>query len=137
MQVLENFKHAESFAQMELADKLIATGYVIVLGMGITFIALMLIWFLTVLMSKFIQRVESKQAITEVKPAVVATPAAVTTAIVNDEDESELIAVITAAIAASMNTSMHNIVVTNIRRVPDTTPTWGKLGRSDVMNARF
>lgn len=137
MQVLENFKHAESFAQMALVDKLIATGYVIVLGMGITFVALMLIWFLTVLMSKFIQRVESKQALTEVKPAVAPAPASVTTAVVKDEDEGELIAVITAAIAASMNTSMHNIVVTNIRRVPDTTPTWGKLGRSDVMNARF
>ena len=137
MQVLENLKHAESFAQMALVDKLIATGYVIVLGMGITFVALMLIWFLTVLMSKFIQRVESKQALTEVKPAVAPAPASVTTAVVKDEDEGELIAVITAAIAASMNTSMHNIVVTNIRRVPDTTPTWGKLGRSDVMNARF
>lgn len=137
MQVLESFKHADSFAQMSMVDKIIASGYVTLLGMGITFVALVLIWFLTVLMSKFIQSVESKQTITEVKPVAVSVPTAVTTAIVADEDEGELIAVITAAIAASMNTSMHNIVVTNIRRVPDTTPTWGKLGRSDVMNARF
>lgn len=137
MQVLESFKHADSFAQMSIVDKIIASGYVTLLGMGITFVALVLIWFLTVLMSKFIQSVESKQTITEVKPAAAPAPALAPTALVKDEDDDALIAVITAAIAASMNTSMHNIVVTNIRRVPDTTPTWGKLGRSDVMNARF
>jgi hypothetical protein len=34
MEVLEQFKHAESFAQMALGDKLIATMYVIILGHG-------------------------------------------------------------------------------------------------------
>jgi len=137
MQVLESFKHADSFAQMDMVDKLIASGYVTMLGMGITFVALILIWFLIALMSRFIRGIESKQAITEVKPANVPAPVVVSSVSSVEGDEGELVAVITAAIAASMNTSMHNIVVTNIRRIPDTTPTWGKLGRSDVMNARF
>jgi len=135
MQVLENFKHAETFVQMSMSDKLIATGYVIILGMGITFIALILIWWITVLMSKTIHKLEARSNITEVKPKeqvavnYVAAPA--------QNDEEALIAVITAAIAASMNTTMQSIRVTNIRRISDSTPTWGKSGRSDVMNARF
>lgn len=137
MHVLEAFKHEETFNQMIMSDKLLATGYVIILGMGITFIALVLIWWITVLMSKTIQKIEAKNAIVEVKPQM--TQPLVTSAqnVAQIEDEEELIAVISAAIAASLNTSMENFKVTNIRRLSDSTPTWGKIGRSDVMNARF
>ena len=63
MNVLERFKHADTFVEMELGEKLVATGYVIILGMAITFVALILIWFLTTLMSKTIQKVESKNTV--------------------------------------------------------------------------
>ena len=134
MQILENFKHAGTFAGMSLGDKVIATLYVILLGMGITFVALILIWALTALMSRIIKAVEGGT-----KPAVTEAPkpkAPVAVAVKEEEDEA-LIAVITAAIAASLNTSMHNIVVTNITRINDETPVWGRAGRSDVMNSRF
>lgn len=142
MNVLERFKHAESFAEMALGEKLLATGYVIILGMGITFVALVLIWFLTATMSKMIQKLESKNSVAKVKaqpvaPAVSKTPEPAVSSVVTQEDDGELIAVITAAIAASLNTSMHNIRVSNIRRISDSTPVWGKSGRSEVMNARF
>lgn len=142
MHVLERFTHADTFAQMELGEKLLATGYVIILGMGITFVALILIWALTALMSKMIQSIENKNSVAKVKsqPAqpvapVKSEPAAA--AIVDETDDGELIAVITAAIAASLNTSMHNIRVSNIKRINDATPVWGKSGRSEVMNTRF
>lgn len=137
MHVLENFKHAETFYQMSMSDKLIATGYVIILGVGITFIALMLIWWITVLMSKTIQKIEAKTHLTEVKSqSSVLQPAPIVESVTVD-DESELVAVITAAIASSLSTSVSSIRVTNIRRIVDATPTWGKSGRNDVMNARF
>ncbi len=140
MHVLESFKHADTFSQMPMGDKLLATGYVILLGMGITFIALILIWMITVLMSSIIRQMEKSQEIKKVpnvsKPTVVPMSEKPIEQVVN-EDEEELVAVISAAIAAALNTSMNNIRVTNIRRVPDNTPTWGKVGRNDVMNARF
>lgn len=140
MHVLENFKHADTFSQMPMGDKLLATGYVILLGMGITFIALVLIWLITVLMSRIIREMEKSQEIKKVpnvpKPTV-APNTEKPIALVETEDDEELIAVISAAIAATLNTSMNSIRVTNIRRVPDNTPTWGKVGRNDVMNARF
>ncbi len=140
MHVLDNFKHAETFYQMSMNDKLIATGYVIVLGVGITFIALLLIWWITVLMSKTIQKLEAKTNLTEVKSQSsqksVLHPAPIVETVTVD-DESELVAVITAAIASTLSTSVSSIRVTNIRRIVDATPTWGKSGRNDVMNARF
>lgn len=137
MQILENFKHAGTFAQMSLGDKMVATLYVILLGMGITFVALILIWALTALMSRIIRAVEggAKPAVTEATNSK--APVAPAQVAVSEEEDEALIAVITAAIAASLNTSMHNIVVTNITRVNDETPVWGRAGRSDVMNSRF
>lgn len=142
MNVLERFKHAETFVEMDLGERLLATGYVIILGMVITFTALVLIWFLTAVMSKTIQKLESKNSVVKVKagpaaPVATPAPAPVVNSVVVDEDDGELIAVITAAIAASLNTSLHNIRVSNIRRISDSTPVWGKSGRSEVMNARF
>lgn len=134
MQVLENFKHAGTFAQMSFGDKMTATLYVILLGMGITFVALVTIWGLTALMSKIIRAYEGSKEAAVAKVAPTA-PAQATQQVV--EDDTELVAVITAAVAASLNTSMHNIVVKNITRVGDQTPVWGQAGRSEVMNSRF
>ncbi|MDH8679659.1 OadG family protein [Fusibacter bizertensis] len=140
MHVLESFKHADTFSQMPMGDKMLATGYVILLGMGITVVALVLIWIVTVLMSFIIRKMEKSQEIRKVpnapKPAVASTVEAPALQ-VKQEDDEELIAVISAAIAATLNTSMQNIKVTNIRRISDNTPTWGKVGRNDVMNARL
>ncbi|MBM7561919.1 OadG family protein [Fusibacter tunisiensis] len=136
MEILELFKHADTFAQMDMGDKLVATLYVILLGMGITFVALVIIMALTSLMSKIIMYMENgkKPAIKEVKKETVKPEPAPE---VQESDDEALIAVITAAIAASMNTSMHNVVVSKITRVPDSTPAWGKAGRNDVMASRY
>lgn len=129
MSALENFKHAETFANMPLSEKLEATGYVILLGMGITFVALIAIWAITALMSKAIQKIEKKPAILKVSSNKVNANTAET-------DNLELIAVITAAVAAAMNTSVAHIHVSSIKRNSESTPTWGIAGRSELMNSR-
>ncbi len=52
----------------------------------------------------------------------------------HQKDEFELVAVITAAIAASLNTSTHNIVVRSIKRFPDNIPVWNKIARQEQLN---
>lgn len=52
-------------------------------------------------------------------------------------DSEELIAVITAAIAASLNRSTHSIVVQSIRRVPSVTPVWNQAGKHSQIASRF
>jgi sodium pump decarboxylase gamma subunit len=132
---------------MTIGERVAATLYVIILGMGITFTALVLIWGMTALLSRIVRSLEqkgqpavAKAAAQAVKagstaPAPMAVSADAGTSVATDQ--SELIAVISAAIAASMHTSMHNIVVTSIRRTGDSTPVWGQMGRSDVMNSRL
>lgn len=52
-------------------------------------------------------------------------------------DEGELIAVLTAAIAASLNTSSYNLNIKSYRRVGNALPSWSKAGLTDVINSRF
>lgn len=135
MGILEQLQNQETYELMSYGDKLLGTLIVIGLGMLITFVVLILILFLTKLMSFAIQHIE-KPKVSQPIESVQKQPVATTQSLQNEENDEELIAVITAAIAASLNTSMHNIVVSQIRRVPDTTPVWGKSGRSEVMTAR-
>jgi len=141
MNALDKFKHAETFANMPLNEKLVATGNVILLGMGITFLALVLIWALTVLMSKVIQSLEKSAETSKMKTSGASAkapeaPKAPAVVAVEETDDLELVAVITAAVAAAMNTSVNNIHVSSITRTNDTSPTWGRAGRSELMNTR-
>lgn len=136
--LLEKFANPEIMPTLTFGEKMLATFYTTVLGMLITFTALVLIWILTVLLSKFVQAFENKGKanIVEVKEeSKVLQQTQVV--VVEEEEDEELIAVISAAIAASLNTSIHNIVVSNIVRVNDATPSWGVAGRSEQMNSRF
>jgi len=53
------------------------------------------------------------------------------------EDPEELIAVISAAVAASLNRSTHDIVVRSIRRIPEHTPIWNRVGRQEQIASRL
>lgn len=136
MTILQRFADPEIFKTMTMGEKMTASLYTTVLGMLITFSALLIIWGLINIMSSVIRSIENKGKQADVVSAPVVKPVA-QVAPVAEEDDEELIAVITAAVAASMNTSIHNIVVSNIVRVQDSTPAWGKAGRSDLMNNRF
>lgn len=52
-------------------------------------------------------------------------------------DNQELIAVITAAIAASMGTSSNGITIRSLRRSRTNAPAWGKEGRNEQVYNRF
>lgn len=136
MSLLDKFANPETMQTLTFGEKMLATFYTTVLGMLITFSALVLIWALTIILSKIVRSIENKgkAEIIEVEEApktVEEIPVA------SEEDDEELVAVISAAVAASLNTSIHNIVVTNISRVDDKTPSWGIVGRSEQMNSRF
>ena len=139
MTLLQKLADPNLLEQMTTSEKLSASFEATVLGMGITFSALVIIWGLTVLLKNVVLRIEGEKD-SDVK--VVNTPKKKTQAVseVVEEDatdDEELIAVISAAIASSMETSVRNIVVKNIVRVNDDTPTWGKVARIDQVNSRL
>jgi len=140
MQILETFKNPETIHSLSMSDKLMASLVVTILGMGITFVALVLLWGCISLMSSVLVKSADKKAsnaVTDKKQAPVAAAASAPVSTVDETEDEELIAVIAAAVAASLNTSIHNIIVKNIVQVNDSTPSWGKAGRVEQMNTRF
>lgn len=129
-------------AEMSFGDKLAASLQVTVLGVFIVVIALVLLYFAINIMERLL-RDPKKSAGKASKDAPVSP--SVTEPVearkdqgdVKEEKDEELVAVITAAIAASMETSTHNIVVRNIVRSPDTTPAWGRAGRTEQINQMY
>ncbi len=135
LSLLERFANPDLLQSMTLGEKLLASTYVAVLGMAITFIALMILWGCIIIMGNALGVRKPKKEPVKVAPEPKAQPERVPKSVQADAGENEeLVAVITAAVAASLNTSTHNIVVTNIVRVSDTTPAWGQAGRLEQMN---
>lgn len=108
------------------------------LGMGVTFATLIVLSFLLDLLRVIFYKDPNKNKPVEVKKEIKddieEKKIAIDDGANGDEVNEELVAVITAAIASSMNTSTHNIIVKNISRVPDQTPTWGRMGRIEQMD---
>lgn len=52
-------------------------------------------------------------------------------------DEGELIAVLTAAVAASLNTSTYNLKIKSYRRTDNKMPAWNRAGVTETINNRF
>ena len=54
-----------------------------------------------------------------------------------NEDPDELIAVISAAVAASLNRSTHEIIVRSFRRIPTGSPAWNRAARYDLTASKL
>ncbi len=113
---------------ISLGEGLVVTA----LGMGVTFVALIVLSFMLDLLRILFYKEPKKAPVQAVEQ-----PVAEAEAEAEEDNMEELVAVITAAVAASLQTSTHNIIVQNIVRVGDTTPTWGRAGRVEQMNSRF
>ena len=123
MNLMESLK--TSVVSMTFGEKVLGGFQVALFGMGIVFSILVLIMFGIYLLEKLAG--DSKKApSTTISMEETKMPLDEAEVI---KDYGELVAVISAVIAASLSTSTHNIVVRNITRVQDPTPEWGKLGR--------
>ncbi len=95
--------------------------------MVVVFLSLLVISYLIDLMRVLLSKKNNKTA--EVK-IIEPTPQPVIKA---EEDDSELVAVITAAIAAMTGTDASGLVVRNIKRLPDSDTAWSKMGKIELM----
>lgn len=123
---------------MSVAEALSEGLQVTVVGLAIVFSVLVILMLVLMAMkalfykpNKTKQANVSPQVKNEAKPVNKAVQAE------DDMDESELIAVLTAAIAASLNTSTYNLNIKSYRRVGNSSPSWNKAGLTDVINSRF
>ena len=110
-------KSMDVSAKFSIGEILTKAGLNTLLGMGTVFGVLIFLAFLISLM-KYIPAILDGFTSKQEQPVVVEKPAVVETPIEEESDDLELIAVITAAIAAQEGTSTDGFVVRSIRRRP-------------------
>lgn len=111
-------------------------------GLGVTLLCMSIVFVILVLLSYVIrlQRVivekidglKTQNAVPQKTEKAVAPQVAAV-----QEESEELIAVISAAIAAVLGRPVSNIKVRSIRRLEPATPSWSAAGRQDQINTRF
>ena len=108
---------------------LLDSGVITIFSMVVVFISLLVISYLIDLMRVSVSKKDKKAVDTNTNQQA---PQPVVNAVV-EEDDTELVAVITAAIAAMTGTSTSGLVVRNIKRIPDLDTTWSRTGKVELM----
>ena len=131
-ELLSQFADPQVIHTLSVADKLIAGLVATILGMGITFTALIILQFVIVLMDKLIKQPQ--------KPCTEKPQTAKSTKPSSDPDSStngELIAVISSVIALQLKKPVNNIVIKNIEKINNPSPAWNRAGVIEQMNSRY
>lgn len=116
---------------ISIGDSLIITAF----SMVVVFILLIIISiFISVLKNI---GVEKKQEITKVAAPTINKVVEVKDPVINNQNDEELVAVISAAIAASMGVKIPEINIKSIRRIPQSIPTWGVAGRQEQVYSKL
>ncbi len=141
--LMERFANPELFKGLAFGEKMAAGGVTLLMGMGMTFLILCIIWACIALMGKLMRLGDNKKAAQPVVAAPAApAPAAETKAVpettaADGGFDPALVAVLMAAIAASEGgTPLDNLRVTRISRVSGMKPTWGQAGIRDALDSR-
>jgi glutaconyl-CoA/methylmalonyl-CoA decarboxylase subunit delta len=134
-ELLARFANPDIIQTLSITDKLWAGLITTILGMSITFTALIILQFIISLMDKILNKSKTKAInealigpITEKSPASKPEPF---------QDDNELVAVIASVIAMKMKTSVSNIIIKNIEKIEDCSPVWNRAGIIEQMNSRF
>ena len=125
---------------MDFMDILGSGSKVMILGLAAVFLALTII----VLVINILNKAVNKEAATEKKEKDINVEdnkldEKQSTVTIDNEvtDDSELIAIITAAVAASLNRSTHNIIVRRVERIRGNRSQWNKAGRYEHLSSKL
>lgn len=112
---------------------------IFVLGIGTVFTVLILLWAILKLMAVVFggKNTPSKPVQTPSAPAAAPAPAANVAQAVAVADDSELVAVLTAAVAACMNTSTYNLKIRNYRKLGSPASVWNSVSRRENIDSQI
>lgn len=130
VELLAKFADPEMIKSLSMMDRLMAGLITTILGMGITFVALVVLQFVIGLMAKLSTEKPVADPVIETQDDITAEP---TNTAASGKDE-ELVAAITTAIALQLGTSVSKIVVRNIEKIEESSSTWQKAGIAEHMN---
>ncbi|WP_432665477.1 OadG family protein [Wukongibacter baidiensis] len=108
LNILERFINPDLMQNMSIGERLLASSYVAALGMCTTFAVLIILWGLIVVMAKVLSTMQPKRQTVNISSE---------SALQDASEDKELIAVITAAVAASLNRPVGYSRIKNISRI--------------------
>jgi glutaconyl-CoA/methylmalonyl-CoA decarboxylase subunit delta len=133
-ELLAQFANPETLTTLSVTDKLLAGLVTTLLGVGITFSALIILQFTISWMDRLLNR----STIVTQEPTTAQPPMSVNAQQTADvQDDKELVAVITAVIALKLKTTADNIVIRNIVKIDDNSSLWNRAGIIEQMNSRL
>ena len=135
MGLMEKFADPELFEGLSFGDKMIGSTVTMLMGMGITFLVLLLLWGFVALMGRFMghgagetERPAASGAVANSSPS----PASA-----DSFDDETIAAVIAAAVAAYQGSgSSSNLVVRKITRLSSETSRWTNTARAECLESR-
>lgn len=131
-ELLVQLADPQAIKNLSFMNKMAGGLIVTFLGMGITFLALILLQGIIGLLARFTASTEPSL---ELRKAPI--PAKMQQETSNKRDDDELIAVLSAAVAMKMQKSAGDIAIHHIRRIEEPTPAWNTAGILDQMNMRL
>lgn len=135
MGLMERFADPALFEALSFGEKMTGSFITMLMGMGITFVVLCLLWAFVAIMGKFMG-IASKGDKASAKTEAAATPSVQQVAPVKNDDEV-IAAVIAAAIAAYQGSGgTGNLVVRKISRISGETTLWTNAAREDCIASR-
>ncbi len=121
---------------MTLSEALLQGLQTTVIGLVIVFSVLAILMVVLMLMKTiFYKEPQKKSENTVVQPVPQAKT--VSAPVKKEMDEEELIAVLTAAVAASLNTSTYHLQIKSYRRIDQKSPAWNKAGLRETFENRI
>ena len=137
MSLMEKFSDPALFDSLSMGDRLLGSLITMLMGMGITFCVLILLWAFVTIMGRFMSI--GKSAKSPEQPAAAATPsgAAAPVAASPEAGDEVTAAVIAAAIAAySGEGDRGNLIVRKIPRISGNSTNWSNAAIDDCIESR-
>jgi len=133
--LLTAFADPEKIKEFTTTQRLWAGLITTILGMGITFVVLVVLQFVIGLFEKLSG--SEKQPTLALKNPVPAVAAGRADEKPASQSDDELVPVIAASIAIMLGTSTSNILIRDIKQVEDTSSTWRRAGIAEQMQHRI
>jgi len=131
LDIIEMMKNPEILKTLSIGEKMLGSLIVMVLGIVTCFIVLLIIMFAIRIMGAAVGEKKKPQV-----PSVAPAPAASLVVAAPQEDEGELIAVITAAITAMRGSSSFRIRNISEKKAPPALSNWVSAGRIENFSSR-
>jgi glutaconyl-CoA/methylmalonyl-CoA decarboxylase subunit delta len=129
IELLQKFADPEVMKALSLSDRLFAGLITTLLGMGITFISLVILQIVIQLTARLAAAKPEKKVSVEAEKAYSDNSAKKQML-----QEEEIVAAIATALAVQLKTSVSNIVIRNIEKVGEPSSSWHKAGLAEQMN---